>query len=120
MKLTSIPASHLAALGAGCSGLPEALSNVAADPTASIVVLRHKEEEEPSRWSLRLTVGAVDKVFVLDSSNLATMRAAVPIFLVDLVREIQRENPVALAAGLMGVFGEMLPFIRNPLVGRRN
>lgn len=44
---------------------------------------------------------------------MTAMRAAVPLHLIDMVREIQRENPVAMAAGLMGIFGEMLPLLRS-------
>jgi hypothetical protein len=46
---------------------------------------------------------------LLDSSNVATVRAAVPIFLVDLVREIQRGTPRLRQPDSCGCSGRSFP-----------
>ena len=76
----------------------------------AVRVLRVASPIGKPRWYL--AVGT--RVLQLDSKNVEAMAAAVPIYLVDLVHELQDElSEVMLKPGMMEGVERLIPFIRT-------
>jgi hypothetical protein len=87
-RLLHVPLDQLRALEKGCPGLLGAVTNCVQEGTdPTIRVIRIAPRGDRPRWYL--AVG--QQVLILDSSDLAAMAAAVPIFLVDLVEDLRQE-----------------------------
>lgn len=114
MKVYAIPADKLLALNAGCPGLLDHVALVVGaghDPV--IEILRDKTEGKSSRWSVRVSGPGTNATLDLDASNVAAMSVAIPVFITDLIREIQRENAAILASGMRLGIEAVLPFLRS-------
>lgn len=109
MRLVVIPQDRLLALASGCPGFLEALvGEVEPHDDPVVRVLRVGSPIGKPRWYV--AVGT--RVLQLDSRNVEAMAAAVPIYLVDLVHELQDElSEVMLKPGMMEGVEKLIPFI---------
>jgi hypothetical protein len=111
VRLLHIPLSRLRGLASGCPDLLDALrQEVEADRDPTIKVLRVAREGGTPRWYV--SVGR--RVLPLDATNLVAMSAATPVFLVDLLEELQEElAPVFAEDGMMEGVERLIPFLRS-------
>ncbi|MBX3127061.1 MAG: hypothetical protein KF718_10110 [Polyangiaceae bacterium] len=111
MRLLHIPLSRLRGLASGCPDLLDALrEEVEADRDPTIKILRVVGGGESPRWYV--SVG--QRVLPLDSTNLVAMSAATPVFIVDLLQDLQEElAPVFAEDGMMGAVERAVPFVRG-------
>lgn len=110
MRLIVIPRDRLLALAAGCPGLLRALLVLEDQSDPCIYVRREGSSKGAPRWNVE--VGS--KRLALDVTNVSAMAAAVPIFLVDLVHDLQVElAPVFLVDGMMEGVARVVPFVRG-------
>lgn len=111
MRLVVIPQDRLLALASGCPGFLDALvGEVEPHDNPVLRVLRVASPIGKPRWYL--AVGT--RVLQLDSRNIEAMAAAVPIYLVDLVHELQHElAPLFAIPGMNEGVEKVIPFIRT-------
>lgn len=111
MRILHVSIERLRALSKGCPGLFEALTaelDAGREPT--IQVLRVPEAGSRPRWYA--SVGR--RVLILDRNNLEAMASAVPIFLVDLVHDLQDElSEVFAVPGMNEGVERLIPFLRS-------
>lgn len=111
MRILHVPLERLRALSRGCPGLFEALvEELDAGREPSIQILRVPDPGSRPRWYVN--VGR--RVLILDRNNLEAMAAAVPIFLVDLVHDLQVELAEVFAVpGMNEGVERLIPFLRS-------
>lgn len=111
MRLLHIPLVRLRGLASGCPDLLDALrEEVEADRDPTIRVLRVVGGGGTPRWYV--SVG--QRVLPLDSTNLVAMSAATPVFIVDLLQDLQEElAPVFAEDGMMDAVERAVPFVRG-------
>jgi hypothetical protein len=109
MRLIVVPRDRLLALERGASGFLHALLTLEQDPDPRFSVVR---SFNGGRFTWHIQVGP--HLLPLDSRNIEAMAAAVPIYLVDLVHELQDElSEVMLKPGMMEGVERLIPFIRT-------
>lgn len=111
MRILHVPLERLRALSKGCPGFFEALTAEIDDGREpSIQILRVPDPGSRPRWYV--SVGR--RVLILDGNNLEAMAAAVPIYLVDLVHDLQDElSEVFAVPGMKEGVERLIPFLRT-------
>ncbi len=111
MRLLHIPLVRLRGLASGCPDLLDALrEEVEADRDPTIKILRVVGGGDSPRWYV--SVGR--RVLPLDSTNLVAMSAATPVFIVDLLQDLQEELASVFAEdGMMDAVERAVPFVRG-------
>lgn len=97
-------------MASGCPDLLDALrEEVEADRDPTINILRVVGGGDSPRWYV--SVG--QRVLPLDSTNLVAMSAATPVFIVDLLQDLQEElAPVFAVEGMHEGIEKLIPFVR--------